>query len=157
MKKFSSYKKITRLIIFYLVILNSLILTKLIFYRIPAGYPQKSVLGFTYPPTIPDFSANSGGVKTLGEVTAIVEENTFPHDTYFWVNPRTKTTPVFVSGYFQISDMYEAWMRKQSDNSKIVYPPKKYILSFAYQEAWLITDQGVLFPETSIHIAHANI
>ena len=155
MKARPTYTNTAHLIIVYLVIVLSLILTKHIFYQDSTNYSRRAVLGSTYPPSIPDFSANAGGVKTINNVTVLLTENTFPYDTYFWVNPRTKTTPVFVSGYFQVSDMNDVWFRKQSDNSKIVYPPKKYIVSILYNETWLYTDQSILFPENSIKIAYS--
>lgn len=152
----SRYVKITKLLIFYIVLFYGLIVTNKLFYSSSKQYPKESVLGFTYPPAIPDFSAQAGGVKTLGNVTAQVSENAYSYDTYFWVNPRSKTTPVFVSGYFQISDMYDVWMRKQADSSKIVNSDKTWILSFLYDENWLFTESGILFPESSIKIAYAT-
>src|SRR3989338_6984612 len=155
-QKKSHYTQTTHILLVYLVLVCSLFLTNQIFYKNTEYYPNKSVLGFTYPPNIPDFSANAGGVKTLGIVTAIIPADFYSYDTYLWVNPRTKTTPVFVSGYFQISDMYDVWMRKQVDSSKIVFPDKSWILSFLYDENSLYTESGILFPETSIHIAYAS-
>ncbi len=156
-----NYSKGVHLLIAYLLIVNAAILTKQIFYKnntiqSQLSYTNKAVLGTTYPPSIPDFSAGSGGVKTIEPVTALVSQGTYGQDFYLWVNPRTRQTATFVSGYFQISDMYDVWLRKQSDSTKITNPDRKYILSIAYSEDLLLTDQNITLPESSIKLAYSS-
>ena len=95
-------------------------------YTQPATTPPK--------PQLPELYANEGKTFTRSDITVTVLPNTIPYDTYLTVQTVEKVHPIRIGKYWQVSNIYEIWLRSHFNSAKVKNTQKDSIVVIPYTD-----------------------
>ncbi len=99
----------------------------------------------------PEIYAHQGGVINKEQSTIIIEEGTVPWNSYVGLTVYPKKNPYHIGNFWQVSDIYDLWLRSFFNDAKILKPEKPSIVALKYTKNQL----GSL-PEKSLKLAFST-
>ncbi len=110
---------------------------------------------FTAVPFEPEVLAQQSAIVVKDRFTLIVETETSPWDAYISYGYRTKSHPIRLCRYWQITDISEFKLRSHFNNA-VIEPQKNTLISFKYETDMLKILPFLYFPETSLKIVESD-
>src|SRR3989338_4892832 len=149
------------LIIFFIGITFTLhFVFPLKFYKDTAGVlgvkTYTSPTSYSSKPSSPDFRQNEGAVINRDRATAIIFSNTTDMDAYLSVGITPMADPIQLCSRYQISPIYELWLKSQSNDAKILNPHRTSLISLKYSADDLLTSSGEYFPMDSLKMVYSS-
>ena len=93
---------------------------------------QKTVLGQTTRPALPDLVKNEGGNINIDPISVIVNDQTFPYDIYLYSREIKKNNPVEKEQMWQVTDSYQLYFKSFFNEAIIIDPNGQFIIFILY-------------------------
>lgn len=130
----------------------------LVFVLFLPGYTNASTKSYTIPgpsapkPHLPELYANEGQTFHAKGITVTVLPGTVAYDSYLTFDVVDKVNPIRIARYWQVSDIYEVWIRSHFNEAKVRNPERGSIIVIPYKDSDLRVSPFLSFPESSLKV-----
>lgn len=106
--------------------------------------------------SVPEILINQSKVIERDSTILIIEENSVAYDMYSSINRIQKVHPIGIRGYWQVSDIYNIWLRSYFNGAKIYDANKRSIVGLKFDPNKLSNDGKHFFNIKGLKLANST-